>query len=327
MIELHDDSEIQAVFEYVGTNNTLTHSLRMVYAGWMYCASMCTASDVHVLSCAMQQHVPMDQRQFEHGYNFRSAVMELEKEETKTFDREIVELPSPKKIRFDDINIEQITHEEKVPKLRSHAMDIHARTSSTPYGWAKRSKQVQVQQKQFRSHSLPTSLPKTTNLVIDPTKAKLVLPPAFYKIDEEIRTYAEELLNKGLLLHFQFTVGFCETLQILHTPQSKDRAKALLRKLTKHCVQLRDVHAVARYLLGQNVKQESSVNQASAITSQKKNKRKKSTGGDVESPTSKRNSVQLTNGGIDYNAMTSKFGDLTISKKQAVQDDEQCIIS
>jgi hypothetical protein len=328
MIELHDDSEVQAVFEYVGTNNNLAHSLRMVYAGWMYCASMCTASDVHILSCAMQQHIPMDQRGFQYGYNFKSASELVAEKEEQEFEREVVDILSPKIIRFDDLEAEQKEVVETArTKMNSNALEIHKRTNSTPYGWAKRSKQVQLQQKQSCSHSLPSlsSLPKSSNLVIDPTKAKYVLPPAFYRIDDEIRTYAEDLLNKGLLLHFQFTVGFCETLQILHTPQSKERAKALLRKLIKHPVQLRDVQAVARYLLGQNVKKTPS-NINSAAAPQRKVKRKKSIG-DQDSPTTKRNSVQLTNGGVDYNAMTSKFEDLKISNKRVVQEDEQCIIS
>jgi hypothetical protein len=332
MLELHDDAEIQAVFEYIATNQNYAHSLRMVYAGWMYCASMCTASDVHMMSCAMQQHTP-NERGFQNGYTLRSATLELalEKEDNIGFDREIVDnqLPSPKTIRFDDLENTSTTSETSPKRSKAHsaAIDIHSRVKSSPFGWARKSKeQLRVQQKQCRSQSLPSlsSMPKSSNLVIDPTKARFVLPPAFYAVDDEIRQYAEDLLNKGLLFHFQFTVGFCEALQILHTPQSKERAKALLRKLTKHSVQLRDMHAVARYLLGQQVKGKS---QNGAAAPQRKIKRKKSTG-EVESPTSKRNSVQLTNGGIDYNALSSQFGDLKISDKKPMNpQDEQCIIS
>lgn len=328
MLELHDDAEMQAVFQYVGTNQNLSRSLRMVYAGWMYCASMCTANDVHMMSCGIQNQ-PYTERNWSNVFSAQQcAVMELAMEQPDSFEREIVESPlaPPKRISFKELELESKSNENSPIHVHSNPMSIHSKTKSSPYGWARKSKEKkQVQQnKQFRSHSLPT--PSTMpNLVIDPTKAKYVLPPHFYAIDDEIRRYAEDLLNRGLLLHYQFTVGFCEALQILHTPQSKERAKALLRKLTQHPVQLRDVHAVARYLLGQQVKR----NSQGGVPRKTPAKRKKSTGGDVESPTTaqKRNSVQLSNGVVDYNAMTAHFEDLTISNKNRAPSQDECIIS
>ncbi|KAL0476840.1 TCTE1 [Acrasis kona] len=332
MLELRDDSELQLVFKYINSNQQLGQTLRMVYAGWMYCASMCTASDVYVLSCAIQQDTQSDDRMYSKGFNVR-AVMESTLQEAETFEREVIDNESPrssepeaikKKIRFNDI--EESNNSTATTSDASSIKILHSRNKTQPvYLWGKKSRQKLEKAQHPKAQSLPslTTLDMNkVNLVIDPSKAKFVLPPTFYRIDEEIRNFASDLLNKGLLFHFQFTVGFCEALQILKTQQSKDRAKALLRKLTQHPVQLRDLHAVARYLLGQEgASNRKNSATAAPVASQRRTSIKRKKSEDSPLSATKRNSVQLTGSETDYNAMSEQFG------RMNVNSEENCIIS
>jgi hypothetical protein len=78
-----------------------------------------------------------------------------------------------------------------------------------------------------------------------------LLPPTFRFISPDLGDYILMLLRDEKLKPNQITVGFCGTLSIATSVESKQRAKTVLLEMAKNSnVQLKNLHCVARFILG-----------------------------------------------------------------------------
>jgi len=86
---------------------------------------------------------------------------------------------------------------------------------------------------------------------VQETGSSGLLPPSFRFISPDLGDYILTLLRDEKLKPYQITVGFCGTLSIATSVESKLRARIVLLEMTKNNdVQLKNLHCVARFILG-----------------------------------------------------------------------------
>jgi hypothetical protein len=256
MLEFVDTNHISTVFQYLVSNERINTNLKMVYDQWMFCAEMCTDSDVHIISLSLAKGG--SGKQMQNAYNVNNAaVMERPTEEDEETDEtsEVDELSNALTTTCrvsaptDMFNASLST----TPTRQTKRDVITASENERRIGWAKAAQDNQMKPKSERSVVSTRKKSVSSTSIIAPDKLEQVLPPSFKAISEDIRNFAMVLLKEGRLLPFQISVGLCETLAIAETPQAKIRAKSVLFKLSSQPtpVQLGNVHILARYILGQ----------------------------------------------------------------------------
>lgn len=92
---------------------------------------------------------------------------------------------------------------------------------------------------------------------LDISKIHELLPSSYQFIHEDIKSFIEKLLQNQKLQPYQITYGLCGALSIATSTESKIRARSVLWQLTMHPnSQLTNVHAVARYIMGNTIEKE-----------------------------------------------------------------------
>ncbi|EFC44752.1 hypothetical protein NAEGRDRAFT_79625 [Naegleria gruberi] len=245
MIEFYNDNQIQYLFHYFENSIRLLECLKMVYPQWMFCAHFCTSNDVQLICLAVQN---------------------------KQFSKEIDNYVS---VQASESSVHDQTVESSIlPDLNEKQEPISSRTGFTAK-WAKKANSnVQVgvlttmKQYHFKNKNTKSSSSRNRRSMIDFKKIELVVPPNFYNMALEVRKFCEELLVGGRILPYQLSVGLCSTLAIAQTDQAKVRAQQVLKSLSKHPnVQLKNMSAIARFILSSNEKSTPNLKEQTKIPS------------------------------------------------------------
>ncbi|KAG2394239.1 hypothetical protein C9374_004003 [Naegleria lovaniensis] len=238
MIEFYNEQQIQYLFAYLENNIRLLECLKMIYPQWMFCAHFCTSNDVQLIYLAVQN------KQFSKEVDQYVSVR-------ASADTDSIDMSPSASMDLESMKEEMANSKRLVPM---------SRTGFVPK-WAKKANStVQVgvlttlKQYHFKNRDGASSRNKAS--IIDFKKIELIVPPNFYSIALEVRNFCEELLISGRLLPYQLSVGLCNTLAIAQTEHAKMRAKQVIKALSKHpTVQLRNMSAVARYIISSNLEQ------------------------------------------------------------------------
>ncbi|KAF0982300.1 hypothetical protein FDP41_011230 [Naegleria fowleri] len=265
MIEFYNEQQIQYLFAYLENNMRLLECLKMVYPQWMFCAHFCTSNDVQLIYLAVQN------KQFSKEVDHYVSVRASNNDEDST----AAMSPSA------SMDLESMKEEMANSKRMSTTNTPISRTGFVPK-WAKKANSnVQVgvlttlKQYHFKNRAGSSSRNKAS--IIDFKKIELIVPPNFYSIALDVRNFCEELLISGRLLPYQLSVGLCNTLAIAQTEHAKMRAKQVVKALSKHpTVQLRNLSAVARYIISSNLEQ---LPQSQSVTTKSTTEQQKNSNG------------------------------------------------